>query len=525
MSAFIHSLRLARSARRIGIFGLALGVALSVSDVALALDYQLCGVGNTPPTTGWNGHTDTKTRTVTLGCGQVETFTVDFYAELTFADKQLGAIEWVLADGNPGNNDLLTTLLDCPQILALPVGTDFIGFAEFRLKCTPGCIVEGVDIIAIDLMTWPDLQTRCRIAFPPAIVGDSGGQGAILSLRDDTGFHERMCNTMKIRCSQFSSSMSINPPNLPHGTDGTFMITSPDPVFTDSTDVTWGVDGDIQVVSTVVMDAFTVESTVSVPLSVTPGPLTLLVNNVNDIPSSLPFTIDPLRWANVDVGLGSLTVTDQGRLGWLDAEHTIGDGLSFSIRPWMPNCSAEECTDFGGAMSLWSGSGPEHVANRDYSDDEAADADWSSTGDPVAFVERAGYDQAVVSRFVDAAPLTTGLSVEQQTLGLSTAFGGQVLFLEYRLTNTGLPIESNHTGVFLDVDMHGDGSNDLGVADPAAHIAYMRDAEFDGIVGLVCVKPYDWPRLPAPGTVGARGTPRASRRSSTSMRTCRPAVR
>lgn len=171
-------------------------------------------------------------------------------------------------------------------------------------------------------------------------------------------------------------------------------------------------------------------------------------------------------WRTHDLGGVSLTVTDQGIIGFLSDDGTDGDGLRYH---------------HGGGLlylgSFWAGTDAGYVCNRDYSGNGSEIYEWRATTTPngrVRDLGADGSDQTYAAVFSDAGHASPKpLQVEQTSLAFALPDDDRFVVLEYRLTNQGAAaLPDLYTGVYCDFDLVNSGAN-FGGTDPARKLAYL----------------------------------------------------
>ncbi|MFN8547173.1 MAG: hypothetical protein U0527_04170 [Candidatus Eisenbacteria bacterium] len=185
-------------------------------------------------------------------------------------------------------------------------------------------------------------------------------------------------------------------------------------------------------------------------------------------------------FADHAVGAIKLTMTDQGTIGFMDASQSQGSGLRY------PSTSTNHLY-IGG---LWVGN-QSFVANRDF--DADPNKDWVVSTCPDGQITSAsqGTKQTLTSRYIDAGALAPlGLAVTQESWALSSP-GSDDDFVIVRCTlsnDSGAPLGGLYAGLFLDLDIRGNGADDLGGTDGGRKLVYIGDAS-NTYVGL---RTLDW---------------------------------
>jgi hypothetical protein len=177
---------------------------------------------------------------------------------------------------------------------------------------------------------------------------------------------------------------------------------------------------------------------------------------------------EPDHWSDHDVGNMRLSMTDAGRLGYLDGERTTGSGLIYPI-------DAVDRLWIGG---LWVAGSSDYVANRDYLADP--NSEWTVSLDPAGYVtvtEPGDSHQDIQAVFTDsAAAIPRGWSVEQESWAFAVNTNADdFVIVRYRLENEGvIPQPALHAGLFLDLDLE-NGYYNLGGVDSTRDMVYLQD--------------------------------------------------
>jgi hypothetical protein len=179
------------------------------------------------------------------------------------------------------------------------------------------------------------------------------------------------------------------------------------------------------------------------------------------------------HWADHDVGNCTLTMTDQGILGFTDGTQSEGSGFVYPH-----DRQGENLLYLGG---LWVGENPTYVANRDYDADPAREWQVSTEPDGRITTSYDGYwEQSISAVYTDSAGVAPrGLRVWQD----SRAYAGSAndvmddfVIVGYALENASEePLADLYVGVFLDVDIH-DYMRNVGSVDGARDLVYMADS-------------------------------------------------
>ncbi|MFC1572788.1 FlgD immunoglobulin-like domain containing protein [Candidatus Eisenbacteria bacterium] len=176
------------------------------------------------------------------------------------------------------------------------------------------------------------------------------------------------------------------------------------------------------------------------------------------------------EWANQNINNCVLTVTDQGALGFMDDSQAQGSGFIY------PSDGSNQLL----IGSLWIGESETYVANRDYSSDP--DQEWTVSTVPdghIWFAENGTSHQDIHTSFTDsAAAEPRNLSVELESWAYATnSVTTHLVILRYTITNQiGTRMDSLYAGVFLDFDVDGSASNDVGSSVSVKNLVYMTDS-------------------------------------------------
>jgi hypothetical protein len=176
---------------------------------------------------------------------------------------------------------------------------------------------------------------------------------------------------------------------------------------------------------------------------------------VGTFPVGCPVVLD---YADETAGNCSLTVTDQGILGFMDATQTQGNGFVYP--------AGGENRMFVG--SLWIANSPSYVANRDYDLDPSRE--WNVCADPDGHVSAATdgqSDRDMRTIFDDGmATGSLGVRVRQETWGFAAHPNDDFVIVRYLITNTGSsPLTGLYAGLFADIDIGSYMSNHGAVED------------------------------------------------------------
>ncbi len=172
-------------------------------------------------------------------------------------------------------------------------------------------------------------------------------------------------------------------------------------------------------------------------------------------------------YADHDVGNVTLTVTDQGIVGFMDGSQAAGSGFAYPV---------------GGANQLylgsfWVGESPAYVANRDFDADPAKE--WQVTPCPDGRVRESfqGARQTLEARYRDSSATSPrGLVVDQESWAFSSpAADDDFVIVRYLVTNEGQSLSDLYFGVYLDYDVDGTGSDDTAGTDASRRLAWITD--------------------------------------------------
>ncbi len=171
-------------------------------------------------------------------------------------------------------------------------------------------------------------------------------------------------------------------------------------------------------------------------------------------------------WRTHNIGDVYLTVTDQGIIGYMDQNGTIGDGMGY--------------LDGGSALflgSFWAGTGTDYICNRDFSGNGAETYEWEVSESPngrLADLGSAASDQTFKGIFTDSGHASPKpLIVEQTSYAFSGLDENEFVILEYKMINEGSSdLSALYNGVFCDFDINDSGSN-LGGTDASRNLTYI----------------------------------------------------
>jgi len=473
-------------------FLLALVLFASDPPVARALDFFGGGGQGGAPVTGWNGNTDTRARHVKVPCGTTKSFTAQFNAKLTQADINAGGFIIKIVDGEwDGDHQLLKTTATCAKLVAKGVGTEVVGEVKFTLKCTDGCIIEGVSIDRVTIHEMPPgTALLCSVASPATETGSTGDSSADLALEDDPveGDNEYGANQLTYECDENVTAVQWVSADRAHtGEVVTVELLAAAPIFTEETSIIAGIDRGILVLDLELVDPMRLRATLDIPAESRPGVIPVYIADTERAADVPPFHLDPVHWADHTLGDCVLTVTDAGALGFHQLVPPIGSGFSHPRDTENQLCVG----------SFWVGADPEYVANRDYMDDPTSE--WAVVGDGhpnpnwVTFESYGPLEEILRTVYDDgAAERPRGIHVEQVS---SSVLDNPFVILRYRITNTSpAPLRGLFAGVFADFDVPDDPYSNYGATDPAAGLAWMSDGggRYDAVLALPS------PEWPAP---------------------------
>jgi|GEM_PF-5036160 len=192
-------------------------------------------------------------------------------------------------------------------------------------------------------------------------------------------------------------------------------------------------------------------------------------------------------YMNHEEGSIRLTMTDQGILGYMEAGGR-GSGLQYpkgsETRMWVG--------------SLWAGSDPLYVANRDYEGEPVKD--WLVAEDPDGYIYRAGpppwmpeipdHEGVICSGYQDeGGPSPHGWYVEQASLAWSTPPYDDFVIVNYYLRNQGVyPVYGLYLALFQDLDID-EGWLNNGDTDLERQMAFMWEEPGSPYLGLRLLSP------------------------------------
>ncbi len=170
-----------------------------------------------------------------------------------------------------------------------------------------------------------------------------------------------------------------------------------------------------------------------------------------------------------NVGEPTLTMTDQGILGFMDDTQTQGSGLIYPA----------EGNNLLYVGSLWVGLSDTYVANRDYSADPATEWTVSATPDGRAWETALGEaDQEIHAAYNDnGAASPAGLFVEQESWAwASNEVTRHHVMVEYQVSNLGDDyLEDVYIGCYLDLDIGENYQENTGGTAAQYNLVYMTD--------------------------------------------------
>ncbi len=442
---------------------------------APAIDFSGgCGASGVP-TTGWNGHTDAKHRVVTMPCGGTfEEFTATFNGTITAEDDAAdGIVVRIVDDDSPAANDVLLEYeFESTKLDELAVGTEIHGIVTFFLYCNSLCEVVGSTIEKVEIWDRGDpAKIIDTVSFADATSRSSGSSGeseAEIALEDDDGEdYHRLCNKLDVTCTESDDACSWQgSPRLEPGERALLSLDSPVPAFSDETTMTFGLDGAIEVIDEVIESPERLWTEIAVPVDQIPGELTVYATNVEGVSSYAPLFVDPSSWATNRAGWLRLSMTDRGAVGHVDERSGLGRGLGYPLE------SAHHLR----MGSLWVGSSPGLVANRDYDADPAPD--WVPSADVPLQLESVDGVETIRGAFIDQGGLMPhGLNVDFEARFVDTPELDDTALLRYWIENRGPDVSGVYAGLYLDLDIEGDPEDDLGEADRAIGTAWLSDPE------------------------------------------------
>ncbi len=162
------------------------------------------------------------------------------------------------------------------------------------------------------------------------------------------------------------------------------------------------------------------------------------------------------------------SVTDQGILGYLSDDQTVGDGFGLA--------GAGSALFLG---SFWGGNTTLYICNRDYHGQGAGieTYEWVTRQSPngrVRDLGATGSDQTFSAAFTDSGHANPrGFVVEQTSYAYASSPNDQFVILEYHVTNAGpYSVPTYWMGVFCDWDV-ADAASNVGSSDVDRHAIWM----------------------------------------------------
>lgn len=173
-------------------------------------------------------------------------------------------------------------------------------------------------------------------------------------------------------------------------------------------------------------------------------------------------------FADHDTGNLTLTMTDQGIIGFMDGTQAQGSGFVY------PAAGANQLY----VGSLWVGNDISYVANRDY--DADPDPEWKVSICPDGRVEEntSGGRQTIDTAYDDSdADTPFGLYIRQESWAFSSPQADDdFVIVRYFIHNhSSAPLSDLRAGLFLDLDLEGDSESDTGDTDLIRDLAYLVD--------------------------------------------------
>lgn len=176
------------------------------------------------------------------------------------------------------------------------------------------------------------------------------------------------------------------------------------------------------------------------------------------------------HYADHDVGNCTLTVTDQGILGFMDNSQAHGTGFVYPT-------GGDNHLYLG---SLWVGESEAYVANRDYGPEPIKEWIVSSDPDGRIWEEDPGdSDQDIHAYYTDSgAAEPRGLFVHQESWAYADPTAArEFIIINYTIRNdSATALESLLVGCFLDTDIGDLYNDDVGGTDQERRLAYATDA-------------------------------------------------
>jgi serine protease len=194
--------------------------------------------------------------------------------------------------------------------------------------------------------------------------------------------------------------------------------------------------------------------------------LTVFAGTTFEKTFDIPWYVGLPEFRTHNAGNVYLTVTDYGTLGYMDANHSEGNGMGY--------------LDGGSGLylgSFWASMSSSYVCARDFSGSGQDPYEWETQVEPNGRVMDLGAsssDQTFQSIYTDSGhedPLP--LTVQQTSYAFGTEPNDKFVILEYTLTNDAITSYSTfRTAIFCDFDI-GDSSANEGGSDAANKLVYM----------------------------------------------------
>jgi hypothetical protein len=184
-----------------------------------------------------------------------------------------------------------------------------------------------------------------------------------------------------------------------------------------------------------------------------------------------------------NAGNVKVTMTDKGTLGVVDRVGRDGLGIVY------PAATTDTLLYVG---SVWAGTGPEYVVNRDYADDTH---DWEVAAEPDGHVvvdATPEIDQRIRASFVDSGhPLLKWLRVYQESAAWAAPPENEYVLERLVVVNEGEePLAGLYVGQFMDLDINQlTASQNRGTTDLTRDLVYMWRNVPTPYVGVRLIEP------------------------------------
>lgn len=198
--------------------------------------------------------------------------------------------------------------------------------------------------------------------------------------------------------------------------------------------------------------------------------VTVSANGTYEQTFDIPWYVGLPDWRTHDQGGMYLSVTDQGIIGYMSQDQTLGNGMGYQ--------------DGGSGLfvgSFWAGTDVTYICNRDYGGLGTETYEWEvSDANPngrVRDLGDTGSGQTYQAVFTDSGHASSKpLQVEQTTMAFGLPQNNQFVILEYRVTNNGpVALPTLYNGVYCDFDIGDSGAN-LGGTEAARNLSYLYES-------------------------------------------------